>query len=124
MIKPKEGSILHLVRELTLTLMTLFLIAKILVICLRIILSTTIFLEGAQPRVALQPINPLIELNYITVLKNQQLKQKQVSKKFVKTKVRELSGTNKTDFEPWAVSQEKTNLFQLENFSTSIECLE
>ena len=99
-------------------------IAKILVICLRIILSTTLFLEGAQPRVALQPINPLIELNYITVLKNQQLKQKQVSKKFVKTKVSELSGTDKTDFEPGAVSQEKTNLFQLEIFSTSIECME
>ena len=126
-IKPIEGNILkiwHLVSELTLTLMTLFLIAKIVVICLKIILSTTLFLEGAQPRVALQPINPLIELNYITVLKNQQLKQKQVSKKFVKTKVSELSGIDKTDFEPGAVSQEKTNLFQLEIFSTSIECLE
>ena len=104
--------------------MTLFLIAKILVICLRINLSTTLFLEGAQPRVALQQINPLIELNYITVLKNQQLKQKQVSKKFVKTKVSELLGTDKTDFESGAVSQQKTNLFQLDNFSTSIECLE
>ena len=88
-IKPIEGNILknwHLVRELTLTLMTSFSIAKILVICLRIILSTTLFLEGAQPSVALQPINPLIELNYITVLKNQQLKQKKVSKKLLQQK--------------------------------------
>ena len=78
-IKPLERNnlkIWQLVRELTLTLMTLFLIAKILVICLRRILSTTLFLEGAQPRVALQPINPLIDFNYITVLKNQQFKQK------------------------------------------------
>ena len=126
-IEPIKRNILtvwHLVRALTLTLMTIFLIAKILVICLRIILSTTLFLEGAQPRVALQSINPLIEPKYKTVLKNQQLKQKQVSKKFVKTKVSELSSTDKTDFEPGAVKQEKTNLFQLENFSTSIECLE
>ena len=94
-------------------------IAKFLVICIRIILSTTLFLEGAQPRVALQPINPSIELNYITVLKTQQLKPKNKSKNFVKTKVCELSGFDKTDFEPRAVSQEKTNLFQLENFSTS-----
>ena len=102
-IKPIERNILkiwHLVRELTLTLMTLFLIAKILVTCLRIISSTRLFLEGAQPRVAIQPTNPLIELNYITVLKNQQLIQKQVSKKFVTTKVSELSGTDITDFEP------------------------
>ena len=120
-IKPIGKNILkvwHLVRELTLTLMTLFLIAKILVICLRTILSTTLFLKGAQPRLALQPINPLMEPNYITVLKNQQLKQKQVSKKVVKTKVSDLLGTDKTVFEPGAVIQEKTYLFQLENFST------
>ena len=55
--------------------------AKILVLCRIIILSTKLFLEGAQSRMALQPINPLIELNYITVLENQQLKQKQNSKK-------------------------------------------
>ena len=125
-IKPIERNFLkvwHLARELTLTLMTLFLISKILVICLRIILSTTLFLEGAQPRVALQPINPLIEFNYITVLKNQQLKQKQISKKLVKTKVSMLSGTDKTVFEPGAVNQEKTKLMQLENFSASMEFL-
>ena len=81
-------------------------------------------LEGVQPRVALQPINPLIELNYITVLKNQQLKQKQFSKKAVETKVCDLSGTEKTVFEPGDVKQEKTILFPLKNFSTSIECLE
>ena len=100
--------------------MTLVLTAKILVMCLRIILSTTLFLEGAQPRVALQPNKPLIELNYITVLQNQQLKQKTSLKKVVETKESELSGTDKTAFEPGAVSQEKTNLFLLENFSTSI----
>ena len=52
----------HLVRELTLTLMTFF-FAKILVICLRIMLSITLLLEGAQSRVALQQINQLVELN-------------------------------------------------------------
>ena len=114
----------HLVREWTLTLMTLFLTAKILVMFLRIILSTTLYLEGVQPRVALQPINALIEFNYITVLKNQQLIQKQVLKKVVETKVSEFSGTDKTVFEPGALSQEKTNLIQMENFSTSMECLE
>ena len=87
--------------------MTLFLTAKILVKCLRAILSTTLFLEGAQPKVALELINPLIELNYITVLKNQQLKQKRVSKKVVETKVSELSETDKTAFEPGSVSREK-----------------
>ena len=51
-------------------------------------------LEGLQPRVTLQPITPLIELNYITVLKNLQLKQKQVSKKVVETKVSDLLGTD------------------------------
>ena len=81
-------------------------------------------MEGVQPKVALQPIKPLIELNYITVLKNQQLKQKKVSKKVVETKVSELSSTDKTVFEPGAFSQEKTNLFQGENFSTSLERLE
>ena len=88
-IKAIEKNILKiwlLVRELSLTLMTLFLIAKFLVICLKIILSTTLFVGSAQPRVALQPINPLIELNYITVLKNQQLKQKQFSKSLLKQK--------------------------------------
>ena len=103
--------------------MTLFLTAKILIKCLRIILSTKFFLKSFEPRVALQPINPLIELNYIAVLKNQQLKQKQVSKNVVEKKVSELSGTDKKVYEPGAVSQEK-NHFQLENFSTSIECLE
>ena len=41
----------------------IFFTAKILVMCLRIVLSTTLFLEDVQPRVALQPINPLVELN-------------------------------------------------------------
>ena len=120
-IKPIKRNVLkvwHLVRKLT--LMTFILTAKILVIFVRIILSTTLFLESVQPKVALWPINPLIEFNYITVLKNQQLKQKQVSKQVVETKVSEFLGTDKTLFEPGAVSQEKTNLFQLENFSTSI----
>ena len=57
-------------------------------------------------------------------MKNQQLKQKEVSKKVVETKVSELSGTDNTVFEQGAKSQEKTNQFQLENFSTSIEFLE
>ena len=83
--------------------MTLFLATKIFKICFRIILPTRLFLECAQPRVTLQPINPLIELSYITVLKNQQLK-KQMSKKVVETKVSELSGTDKTASEPGAVS--------------------
>ena len=89
--------------------MTLFSTAKFLVMSLGIILSTTLFLEGSQPRVPLQPFNPLIELNYITVPKNQHLK-KQVSKKVVETKVSELSDTDKTTFGPGAVSQEKTDL--------------
>ena len=65
-IKPIERNILkfwHLVRDSTLTLMTFFLTAKVLVMCLEIILSTTLFLESVQPRAALQPSNPLIELN-------------------------------------------------------------
>ena len=89
--------------------------------CLRLILSTTLFVEVVQPRVALQPINPLIELIYITVLKNQQSKQKQVSKKVLETKVSELSGTDKTVFGPGAVSQEK-KIFSWKT-STSTECL-
>ena len=111
LIKPIERNILkiwHSVRDLTFTLITLFLTAKILFKCLRAILSTTLFFEGAQPKVALELINPLIELNYITVLKNQQLKQKRVSKKVVETKV-ELSDTDETAFEPGSVSREKNN---------------
>ena len=64
-------------------------------------------MECVQPRLAVQPIDPLIEVNYITLLKNQRLKQKQVSKKVIEAKVSELSGSDKTVFEPGVVSREK-----------------
>ena len=50
------------------------------------------FCEVVQPKVALQPINPLVELNYITVRKNQRLHQKQVLKKSFLNKSKRVVG--------------------------------
>ena len=74
------------VRELILNLITFFIIAQIVVFFVRIFLSTTFFCEVVQHKVALQSINLLVDLNYITIRKNQRLHQKQVSKKLCKQK--------------------------------------
>ena len=88
-IKPNGKNFLNIldgVRELILNLIIFFIIAQIVVFFVRIILSTTFFCEVVQPKVALQPINLLVKLNYITVWKNQRLHQKQVLKKFFEQK--------------------------------------
>ena len=58
-----------------------FLTAQILVLFKRITLLTTLLFEGVHAKKKLQPTNPLVEPNYVTILKNQRWQHKRVLKK-------------------------------------------
>ena len=70
-------------RDLTLILM-IFFISNFLVLFIRITLSSNFLFESVQQKMAPYPVNPLLNISYTIVLKNQKLYQLQVLKKLLK----------------------------------------
>ena len=71
-------TIWHYAREITITLMTLYLIFKIFQIFLRIALSVNLLSYGKTPTYALQPLNPIPEINFYNYVKQDFRKQMSV----------------------------------------------
>ena len=73
----------HVAREKTISLMTIFIGSKIIFCLVRVFLSIDMLRSGTNPVIALQPINPMGELDYFHHLKQRTKEQKLTRKRTV-----------------------------------------
>ena len=70
----------HVAREITISLMTIFIGSKIIFCLVRVFLSIDMLRSGTNPVIALQPINPMGELGYCHYLE-QRTKEQELTRK-------------------------------------------
>ena len=73
----------HVAREITISLITIFIGSKIVFCLVRVFLSIDMLRSGTNPVIALQPINPIGELGYFHHLKQRATEQKLTRKRTV-----------------------------------------
>ena len=73
----------HVAREITISLITIFIGSKIIFCLVRVFLSIDMLRSGTNPVIALQPINPMGELDCFHHLKQRTKEQKLTRKKTV-----------------------------------------
>ena len=66
----------HVAREITISLITIFIGSKIIFCLVRVFLSIDMLRSGTNPVITLQPINPMGELGYFHHLKQRTKEQK------------------------------------------------